>query len=691
MSSLVVQDDETKLDNQGFNNVEQNVTATMEDEEKQTMLIRGTLSEEALKTPPSPLASVLRAIPVLWQLLTIPSILQISLSCKDIKNTVDMILLSCNRWKHSSLVLNVRTRKDLAAICYTYKFGGYCIPFKVNDSPNLLKLNYSSGLFQQCIFEMKNQCKWTGFEDTYVMRFRDVEFGEEKLSPPESIANRLRKFLNPLVDPEVLLNKKTLESIGMLLPGNTTYTASWAQLPVYTDTERQQVFEKSMWEMSCLSDPHPNYTDIPVTHHCAGFLYIPGSTFPDPVTRRKFIEWANDKHSEKLWHTPWKRRPKSVCNVWREDDMKSKYGTLGVTFNFFHIRSKRSQEVHDVEETHHLPIFSRESIHWPKLYPIAATEPMDKVNEETVLMYMKLFQEKSNECSRPTVVLLKMKAAAHLDIVYFILDGHHKLIAMQRLVEQQRKESSTSSTFINNRRLNFLIIERVQAWEGNLEDGSAVNVDIPNYRDPHFYDDHSGLVENLSHCQMEKVNGCVNLPMFVVEKALQYKEAMQVLHNGFQVACAVGNLIEKVTRCEHRRLAELRRDKYKIIQKILFLRHELGAFINNSWLPCLPAINWKDNPLLNAGEEHFTKRGKRNRWFEANNPRWYDFTTNELQTMLDVLIDLCKANESLGELLLKLKRLVNVDSSDSKKPPESYEDTLDLSIGKSFNLFDDDY
>ena len=147
-------------------------------------------------------------------------------------------------------------------------------------------------------------------------------------------------FLNPLVDPEVLLNKKTLENIGMLLPGETTYTASWAQLPVYTDTERQQVFEKSMWQMSCLSDPHPNYTDIPVTHHCAGFLYIPGSTFPDPVTRRKFIEWANDKHSEKLWHTPWKRRPKSVYNVWREDDMKSKYGTLGVTFNFFHLRSK---------------------------------------------------------------------------------------------------------------------------------------------------------------------------------------------------------------------------------------------------------------------------------------------------------------------------------------------------------------
>ena len=79
---------------------------------------------------------------------------------------------------------------------------------------------------------------------------------------------------------------------------------------------------------------------------------------------------------------------------------------------------------------------------------------MDKVNEETVLMYMKLLHEASNKCCRPTVVLLKMKAAAHLDIVYFIL-GHHKLIAMQRLVEKERKEPSTSSTLINNRRLNF--------------------------------------------------------------------------------------------------------------------------------------------------------------------------------------------------------------------------------------------
>ena len=188
-----------------------------EEEEEQLMLIRKSSTEEVLEMSSSPLASILHVIPTLWQLLTIPSILQISLSCRDMKNTVDMILLSYDRWKHNSLVLNVRTRKDLADICNTYQFGGYCIPFKVNDSPNLLKINYSSGMFEKSVFEMKNQCKWTGFEDTFLMRFHDVEFGEEKMDPPESIANRFRKFSNPLLDPDFLLNEITLESIGMLL------------------------------------------------------------------------------------------------------------------------------------------------------------------------------------------------------------------------------------------------------------------------------------------------------------------------------------------------------------------------------------------------------------------------------------------------------------------------------------------
>ena len=40
-------------------------------------------------------------------------------------------------------------------------------------------------------------------------------------------------------------------------------------------------------------------------------------------------------------------------------------------------------------------------------------------------------------------------------------------------------------------------------------------------------------------------------------------------------------------------------------------------------------------------------------------------------------------------IAVEAEKKVNVDSSDSKKPPESYEDTLDLSIGT--NLFDDDY
>ena len=178
----------------------------------------------------NPLASILNAIPILWQLLCIPSILEISVTCSDIRSTVDMILLSHDRWKHKLLVLKVSTRKHLANIFATYLFGGYCVPFKVNeDSPNLLKLDFGSHMFQETKFEMKNQCKWSGFEDTYAMRFTNVEYGEAKLTPPESVADRFRQFSNPFFDPSFLLNKSTLENVGMLLPANTTYIARWAQ------------------------------------------------------------------------------------------------------------------------------------------------------------------------------------------------------------------------------------------------------------------------------------------------------------------------------------------------------------------------------------------------------------------------------------------------------------------------------
>ena len=644
----------------------------------------------------SPLAFVLHAVPAIWQLIAIPSILQLSLCCKSIKNTVDMILLSCERWKHSSLVLNGRTRKDLADICNVYQFGGYCIPFKVNDSPNLLEINYSTGLFQESTFEMKNQCKWTGFEDTFRMHFSNVEFGEEKIAPPEYVAERFRKFSNPLLEPGFLLNKVTLDSIGMLLPGNTTYIARWVQLPVFSDTERRQIFEKSINQMSYLNDPHPGYRrNMPVTHDCAGYLYIPGAIFPDPVTRKKVTEWANDECVYRLWHTPWKQCPKTEFNVWLQDDMKAKYGNLGVTYTHFHLRSEeevrrvRNGQHRDISSPSILPKFSRESMHWPKLHQIVSTQPMDKINEETVSMYMKLLQEKGNECCRPTVILLKMKAAAHLDVVYFILDGHHKLIAMQRLVEKQKKESSISRTLITNRRLNFFIIQCSEAWDGNLDDGSDVNVEISRYGyPPYFYDDYNGLIEHFSKCKMEKVDGCVKLPIVVVKKALQYKAAIQVLHDGFQVASVVGDLIATVIGNERHRLAESRKEKYKVIQKIASLRDELASFINNDWFPSLPAINWKTNPILNAGEEHFTKREKKNKWFEANNPRWYDFTINELESMLGTLVDTCKANDSLEGLLLKLGKLEIVDSSGSK-PPEADGEPLDLSLAKP--LFGDDY
>ena len=65
-----------------------------------------------------------------------------------------------------------------------------------------------------------------------------MEYGEAKFTPPECIANRFRQFSNPFFDPTFLLNKSTLKNIGMLLPGNTTYIARWAQLPIFSDEER---------------------------------------------------------------------------------------------------------------------------------------------------------------------------------------------------------------------------------------------------------------------------------------------------------------------------------------------------------------------------------------------------------------------------------------------------------------------
>ena len=109
---------------------------------------------------------------------------------------------------------------------------------------------------------------------------------------------------------------------------------------------------------------------------------------------------------------------------------------------------------------------------------------------------------------------------------------------------------------------------------------------------------------------------------------------------------------------EYKRLAELREDKSKIVEKIMFLRDELDNHVNDSWLPSLPQIHWKTNLILEAGEESRNKkqkkREKRSKWKERNNPRWYDFTINELQDMLHTLVYICKTNDSLEGLLFKL-------------------------------------
>lgn len=147
-------------------------------------------------------------------------------------------------------------------------------------------------------------------------------------------------------------------------------------------------------------------------------------------------------------------------------------------------------------------------------------------------------------------------------------------------------------------------------------------------------------------------------PSSVVKKAVEYKTAMRLLQDSFQVATVVGELIIKVIAKEYKRLAELREDKSKIVEKIMFLRDELDNHINDSCLQSLPQIHWKTNVILEAGEKsrnNKKKQGeKRNKWKERNNPRWYDFTINELLDMLDTLVDICKTNNSLEGLLFKL-------------------------------------
>ena len=340
------------------------------------------------------------------------------------------------------LVLKVSTRKHLANIFATYLFGGYCVPFKVNeDSPNLLKLDFGSHMFQETKFEMENQCKWSGFEDTYAMRFTNVEYGEAKLTPPESVADRFRQFSNPFFDPSFLLNKSTLENVGMLLPANTTYIARWAQLPIFSDEERT-ILENSVRCM-CSLNHYQEFYPLNALQHCikTSFLFSPRALFPDPETRRKITEWANDKNISEIWHAPWQLQPKHVSYSWLKEEMNVKYGPLGkMYFDAYRSRERGGEGPDANTYANPLPKFVANSIHWPNIHPIIPTQPASKINEETVLKYMKSLQEASDEYSRPTVLLLEMKAGVHLETVYFILDGHHKLVAMQRLVANKKRK-----------------------------------------------------------------------------------------------------------------------------------------------------------------------------------------------------------------------------------------------------------
>ena len=78
------------------------------------------------------------------------------------------------------------------------------------------------------------------------------------------------------------------------------------------------------------------------------------------------------------------------------------------------------------------------SYNWPNMYPIMASQPSSQLNEETVLFYMNALQTRSGEYHRPTVVLVEMRHWHHCEKFYFVLDGHHKLEAMQRLSSMAR-------------------------------------------------------------------------------------------------------------------------------------------------------------------------------------------------------------------------------------------------------------
>ena len=108
---------------------------------------------------------LLDVFPFLWTFLDTPSIISIGLTHSYLKNMLNSLLVDYGV-SFSDLLVN-------------FQFEGYCIPFRVNDSPNLLQLEwchekegYREGIYR-CYFETKD-CEWVGKADTF-----DIIYHEE--------------------------------------------------------------------------------------------------------------------------------------------------------------------------------------------------------------------------------------------------------------------------------------------------------------------------------------------------------------------------------------------------------------------------------------------------------------------------------------------------------------------------------
>jgi hypothetical protein len=471
-------------------------------------------------------------------------------------------------------------------------------------------------MFDNCTFQIGGHCEWDGFEDTFRLLFREVKYPSTEagaVATPESIGALFRRFLNPLYDESRLLSPASLGLIGHLLPDDC-YVARWCQLSVFGSKDKAH-FDDAMDKI--LSPGHHEKSEARYYHqgctNSAPLLYCPRAPLPDSLTRNDVIKWAQNE-CEEAWYTPWQHCPRSDTSQQFEEEMVAKYGQLARPCYSAYLANQNCEPTSATPFLTPLQSFAERSYHWPNMHPLLPTQPSQKLNEATVLAYMDLLQKASAQHERPTVLLLEVKAHKHQETYFFVLDGHHKLEALQRL---------KSTVGLKNPRINFLIVSRFVKPE---LDWIAT--------DQHFYDDFSGIKEHRGGRHL----------LVAARAAVEYDAALRTIHGCFQVASVVRKLVADVRRVEQERIKELRNEKLAIVEEIVSLRTGLRA---NGLAKSLPRVEWKRNKILDA-----KPKWTGTNWKEINEPRWHDLTLTELQKLRNGLREICTSNE-LGGLFLK--------------------------------------